>query len=393
MFSRIPAHFFSIVLLSSTLVLVFPHDLPMHASINAPPASLVPNMVSVVTGTDGRLYANSFFNSTGTWGGWQSLSGASPIAPGLCQSQPGRVELVVEGYDGAIYHKSFINGTWSSTWDEVPTGATGDQPACAVLGTTMYMVVRGTNDEIWANSLDLTTGIWSPWTDLGGSTPSAPALSASPSINALDLVVRGEDNRIYHAFYASGSWSAWELPTCVEGNTGSIPSTPSTPAIVSGTDSTGAALVQVAIRNSGSAYDNQILSLLEYSGRSWMPATCQSWQTVGGQSINAPTLVSDPGGICIYGTLTALWRGLDGGIYLNQRCFATGPSWGGPGGSLGGTTGNRPAGAVDVHGQVGIVVSGTTKEVWYFQYGQGSSGLWTTMIGATNLDPTLVTVP
>jgi len=387
MFSRIPAHFFSIVLLSSTLVLVFPHDLPMHASINAPPASLVPNMVSVVTGTDGRLYANSFFNSTGTWGGWQSLSGASPIAPGLCQSQPGRVELVVEGYDGAIYHKSFINGTWSPTWDKVPTGATGDQPACAVLGTTMYMVVRGTNDEIWANSLDLKTGIWSPWIDLGGSTPSSLALSASASINALDVVARGEDNRIYHAFYASGSWSAWDLEPC-----GSNVLTIATPAIVSGTDSTGTALVQVAIRNSGNAY-NQILSLLEYSGRSWLPATCHGWQNVGGQSMSAPTLVSDPGGICVYGTLTAVWRGLDGGTYLNQECFGSPSNWGSSG-SEGGLTGNRPAAAVVVPGQVGFVVSGSAKDLWYFQYGQASPHFyWGAMTGATNLDPTLVTVP
>ncbi len=136
----------------------------------------VPNVVSVVAGTDGGLYWNGFF--TDHWGVWQSLSGGSPSPPGLCQSGPGRVELVVGDYDGNIYHKSFISGTWSPTWDKVPTGGTSDQPACAVLGTTMHLVVRGTDDQLWANSLDLNTGTWSTWINLRGSSPSAPALAA-----------------------------------------------------------------------------------------------------------------------------------------------------------------------------------------------------------------------
>src|SRR5260370_33822644 len=104
-----------------------------------------------------------------------------------------------------MYHKSFIAGPWSANWDRVPPGAWKAQSVCAVLGTTMHIVVRGKDDELWANSLDLSTLPWSAWVTLGGSSPSAPALAASPWIGALDLVVRGEHNRIYHAFYTSGS--------------------------------------------------------------------------------------------------------------------------------------------------------------------------------------------
>src|SRR5690349_9889322 len=162
-----------IVLVASSIGTVTP---PVHA------ATSVPNMISVVVGTDGGLYWNGFY--TDHWAGWQSLSGASPSPPGLCQSGRGRVELVVEGYDENIYHKSFVNGTWSANWDKVPTGATKDQPVCAVLGTTMHIVVRGTDDDLWANSLNLSTLAWSGWVNLGGSSPSAPALVASPWFGA-----------------------------------------------------------------------------------------------------------------------------------------------------------------------------------------------------------------
>src|SRR5206468_12060462 len=69
----------------------------VRASALVPLAPIVPNMISVVTGTNGDLYWNGFY--TDHWAGWEPLSGGSPSPPGLCQSGPGRVELVVEGYD------------------------------------------------------------------------------------------------------------------------------------------------------------------------------------------------------------------------------------------------------------------------------------------------------
>ena len=53
----------------------------------------------------------------------------------------------------------------------------------------MHLVVRGTDGELWADNLNLNTGAWSTWINLGGSSPSPPALAASLSIDALDLVV------------------------------------------------------------------------------------------------------------------------------------------------------------------------------------------------------------
>src|SRR5207247_9869919 len=132
---------------------VLPVTLAVSASASAPLVTSVPNMISVVTGTNGDLYWNGFY--TDHWGGWQPLSGGSPSPPGLCQSGPGRVELVVEGYDDNIYHNSSINGTWAPAWDKVPTGTTDLQPAPGVLGTTHPTLVGGPDTNRWDSTLNL----------------------------------------------------------------------------------------------------------------------------------------------------------------------------------------------------------------------------------------------
>ena len=373
----------------STLILTFfciVSVLPlayMHASGLAPLVT-APNVVSVVTGTDGGLYWNGFF--TDHWGGWQSLSGGSPSPPGLCQSGPGRVELVVGGYDGNIYHKSFISGTWSPAWDKVPTGGTSDQPACAVLGTTMHLVVRGTDDQLWANSLDLNTGTWSTWINLRGSSPSAPALAASQMVNALDLVVRGEDNRVYHTFYTSGSWSTWELEPCSV-----VFRTISTPAIVSG-NSSGTQLVQVAVVGSAFSGPVDIQTSAEPAGRSWVECIRDAGPAGTVRSSDtAPTLVLDPRDQTVY----AIWRGADSSVYVSTRGFDLTSTWIYPATSLGGVAANRPAGALIEPVGIEVVVSGATKDLWYTSGGDGAGnwGVWTPMTGATNIDPGLIAVP
>src|SRR2546427_3520838 len=153
-------------------------------------------LVSVVKGTDNNLYYNTF---TGGWSGtWLPLNGQTPSPPSLCASGPTTTELVIRGTDNGIYHKSFSGNTFSATWDRNPNGVTSMQPVCAVLGTTLYVVVVGPTGELWSTTFDLSAHTWAAWTDLSGATASAPALAATPSLSRLDLVVRGTNNLIYH---------------------------------------------------------------------------------------------------------------------------------------------------------------------------------------------------
>jgi hypothetical protein len=357
-------------------------------TIRAQAVTSVPNMISVVTGTDGALYWNGFYN--GTWGGWQPLSGGSPSPPALCQSGSGPVELVVEGYDENIYYKSFSAGSWSPTWGKVPTGATDEQPTCAVLGSTMSVVVRGTDTNLWANSLDLNTGTWSAWVNLGGSSPSPPALAASPSIGALDLVVRGTDNIVYHKFYANGGWSTlWD-----DCGSGSFLRASSAPAIISG-NRTGTNLVRAVVLGTDGFYS----SLTEYAGQSWNgPGTnCIGWGHLFGIPfgfLGPPTLVVDEfGPPNPDGNVYAIVRGGDSHVHLAVGSFSltnSFSSWY----DAGGNTGNRPAAALVTSGTVGVVVSGASGGIWYNSFiCCGSWSGWTAINGATSIDPGMIAVP
>ncbi|HVH15540.1 MAG TPA: cellulase family glycosylhydrolase [Candidatus Angelobacter sp.] len=165
--------------------------------------------VSVVVGSDGGLYANGF--SAAGWTGWESLSGSALSQASLCSS-PGRIDLLVRGTDEGIYHKSWVNDTWLTRWDG-PGGSTLDRPSCAVLNGDLFVAVRGTDNATWVDSMNLTTDQWLSWTALGGGTVSAPVLVATPSLNRLDLVVRGTDNGIWHMAMVKGVWSGvWDSP-------------------------------------------------------------------------------------------------------------------------------------------------------------------------------------
>src|SRR5256712_1390692 len=154
-------------------------------------------LVSVVKGTDNNLYFNTF---AGGWGGtWQPLNGQTPSSPSLCASGGTTTELVIRGTDNGIYHKTFSGNSFAANWDQNPTGLTNNQPVCAVIGTTLYVVVIGTTGELWSTTFDLSARTWAAsWTDLLGTTASPPALAATPSLSRLDLVVRGTNNQIYH---------------------------------------------------------------------------------------------------------------------------------------------------------------------------------------------------
>src|SRR5213083_3883 len=261
--------------------------LPVAVSVDPFVASPV---VSVVVGMDGGLYS-SVSGPGGSWNGWQSLSGSTPSTPTLCRSGPNRVDLLVRGNDDGIYHKAFISGVWSASWDKTPTGITVDQPVCAILGTTLYVVVRGATSELWATTLDLNTNTWAPtWTDLLGFSQSVPGLAASPGLNRLDLVVRGFDNGIYHKSFINGAWSqSWDSPSGA---------TIGTPVAVSD----GSSLHVVVIGGASSLWYNS----LSLSSNTWT-----GWVYPSGATSSTPALVWTPG----LNRLDLVVRGMDNGIY------------------------------------------------------------------------------
>ena len=339
-----------------------------------------PTFLSVVVGTDNGLYWSGMYSGASSpccWSLWKPLSGLSPSAPYLCPSGPGGVELVVRGYDNNIYHKSFSAGTWSASWDKNPTGITIDQPVCAVLGSTMHVVVRGGLGSLEATSFNLTDRTWAPWTDLQLNITSVPALTVTPlsafGSPILDLVVRGSNNGIYHKAFFSGAWAAkWDTA-----GPPSMVSTIDTPT-VSSLDG----FFQVIIRDPSNVLFHAT-GFTDFTGK----GVWSNFVFLSGSTPVAPTIVTDSSGI-----FHVVVRAFDNQVEEKATTINCGNCWDTPWSSSAGQTANRPAAAA-AGPTLGVVVSGLDSQLWYNSFDGITWSGWLILGGLTRLDPSLVAVP
>jgi hypothetical protein len=170
----------------------------------------------VVRGTDNGLYFNSYNQESSSWGSWVGLGGATNSPPTLvydncgwtgsaCETYP-RLDLFVRGTDNAIYHKAgTINGgggvSWASSWDNLG-GATPSAVSGAWAGTeTVWVVVQGTDNNVYYNSLTLPSGgrggTFSGWASAGGSTSMAMGMGYNRCYTYDALFLAGTDGALY----------------------------------------------------------------------------------------------------------------------------------------------------------------------------------------------------
>jgi parallel beta-helix repeat protein len=187
-------------------------DTPGGATHDQPACAFQGGLLRVVVrGTDNGLWYNYRNDTSGVWGTWQSLGGFVAGPPVLVASPGGwRLDLMVQGGGSTIWHKSFLNGVWSAAWD-TPSGSSLSPPVAGSDGLTLHVVVRGSDNGVWYNSLNFTSGLWSGWSSLGGVTPTLPSLGVDAS-GTVHLVVMGLNGGIYHKMKtAAGVWtSIWD---------------------------------------------------------------------------------------------------------------------------------------------------------------------------------------
>jgi len=132
----------------------------------------------------------------------------------------------VHFYDGAVddaivydYYKNYslfvrcVRGGQSGSfgnWVPIP-GLTASSPALAwnPIANKLQMVVRASNDTIWASTFS-TSGVFNnDWVNIPGLTASPPALAWNPLANEMQLAVRGSDGpSIWTAtFNSSGAFN------------------------------------------------------------------------------------------------------------------------------------------------------------------------------------------
>lgn len=291
--------------------------------------------------------------SQAAWSGWTELPGGGRTLSAPTAVVGSALFLFVRGLNDGIW-QNFLNtsgSTWSG-WNELPGGGrTPSSPAAFVTGFNglLYVFVRGANDGVWVNVLNPFTNNWSGWSELpgGGRTLSAPA--AVVYGGRLHLFVRGLNDGIWmNALNETEprTWSGWsELPS--GGRTLSSPA-----AVAESLDPLGGSLA-VFVRGTNDGIWQNVLNRLNgtWSGWNELPG--------GGRTLSSPTAV-------MYNNRLHLFvRGLNDGVWENMLTIdstLTGPwtGWGElPGG---GRTSSEPT-AVAFNG-LRLFVRGLNDGVW-----------------------------
>ncbi len=240
---------------------------------------------------------------------------------------------------------------WFTTAPGVPSnpavGATLSNPAMVSIGSRIDLVVRGTDNKVY-HAFSTTAGAsWSSWTWVaGGTTNDEPALAYFA--NYLQLVVRGTDNYVYHTKMplATGIWEAW---TQVSGGTMLSPA-----ALVSNYNR-----MELVVRGT----DNHIYHVSWTSGGGW-----SGWDSPGGSTIDKPAAAVEGFSILIccsaYLDLHVVVRGTDNGVWYNKLQSGSG-TWAGWSQVQGGYTIATPAFVNSRPGRFDLVVVGTNFGVYH----------------------------
>ena len=232
-------------------------------------------------GTDGQLWLISW--DAGGWGAWVPLGGQlyPGTGPAVASDEPGRLDVFVEGTDRQLWH-TWYDSTGLHSWQPLG-GVLASGPAAASWGPgRLDIVVEGTDRSVYHKWYE--AGSWSGWESLGSQTTADPGV-ASWAAGRLDVFVKGTDNQLWHAWYTSGAWYGWEHLG------GTLTTGPSATSL-------GDGLVDVGAAGPG----GQPERLAYNSG--W-----QTWQPLGGTTLQPPAIVAFQGGEYMFatGTDNALW--------------------------------------------------------------------------------------
>jgi DNA-binding beta-propeller fold protein YncE len=138
--------------------------------------------------------------------GWTSIPGAILDSPALAWNPVAiKIQMVVRGSNNSIWAGTFdSSGTFNHDWTQI-TGATPSGPALAWNsnypgGARLQMAARATDNSIWVATFNSSGVFNNDWTKLTGATPSGPAVVYLPS-GDMCIVVRGLDNSIWRILY------------------------------------------------------------------------------------------------------------------------------------------------------------------------------------------------
>jgi hypothetical protein len=143
---------------------------------------------------------------------WTPIPGLTASSPALAWNpSANKLQMVVRASNDTLWASTFnSSGVFNNDWVNVP-GLTASPPALAWNPVTnkMHMVVRASNNTLWASTFNSSGVFNNDWVNIPGLTPDAPALAWNPLANEMQLIVRGSDgSSIWTAtFNSSGAFN------------------------------------------------------------------------------------------------------------------------------------------------------------------------------------------
>ncbi len=170
-----------------------------------------------VIGNDNRVWWNSW---NGSWAGWYPIGSntfSNAAAPAVIAPSATQMQVFVFGTDGKIYTCPWT-GSWGS-WTQVTGGpfSSATPPTAVARSSSEFdLYAMGNDGRIWANAWDATTWCgWGPVSDnpniLAVSTfsKSAPPVAVSRDSNHVDLLVIGNDSRVWRNTWGTPQAAVW----------------------------------------------------------------------------------------------------------------------------------------------------------------------------------------
>jgi Peptidase family M23/Cohesin domain len=165
--------------------------------------------LEVLANGGGILYHNWSDDAGVTWSSWQSLGIRNRGVPTVITSGPDHQDLFVHGEDNVIYHQTWTRTGGRTNWTSMNGTTYDDIAVISPQPGHLVAFVRGTDGYLY-HSWSTDTGVtWSGWVGLGIKLIGKPAV-VSWAPDRTDVVVRGEDDVMYHLAYTSSGWGNWE---------------------------------------------------------------------------------------------------------------------------------------------------------------------------------------
>ena len=279
---------------------------------------------------------------------WINLGGKTDSSPTLINDKayvsPGeytipKAYVYVKGMNDCGYKRYMDPQTGDfKPWESAGICNIPESPVATIADSHIILVQRSAQNKLYVSGIDIVKGIQYGWSEIGGLTPSRPALAADnkPRLTA-HLVVRGMNNEIYHRrifFAPESNWQTLGGKTLMS------------PAVYASDGKLHVAVVGL---------DERIYYKRLYIETGiWTP-----WECLGGKTDKPPAIISNEDYVLI------VVKGLDNKLYA--KIFSIDANYWYDWISLGGSTTEQP------------ILTGFKKaglSVWYLIVKGGGNTIW-----------------